>query len=248
MKNNFSVFLLLSLLISLGISVSGQSKTGTIRGVLTDSQGAVLPRQKVVIKPANAEEDVKAEYAVTDFNGAFEFAKLPFGIYLLEFTMPGFEGGFRKQVSVTTEHPMAADVTFAMEPCGDVDLSEPASITDKEKGEIVRQMLAVYLPKNAADTKPNLSTENIKIEWVGEFQPQFTLMTQTEINGRGQMKDFPYLRISELKIKQGCVAATLADLVAVPANRVLMSGGAKTYEFRKIGNHWLGKVLTSVVF
>ena len=247
MRNRFSIALLLSVLISLGTPVHAQSKTGTIRGVLTDSQGAVMPRQKVVIKPANAEEGDKAEYAVTDFNGTFEFSKLPFGKYLLEFTMPGFEGGFRKQVSVTAAHPTAADVVFPMEPCGDVDLSDPA-ITDKEKGEIVRQMLAVYLPKNAADTKPNLSTDNIKTEWVGEFQPQFTLMTQTEINGRGQTKEFPYVRISELKIKQGCVAATLADLVAVPSNRVLMSGGAKTYEFRKIGNHWLGKVLMSIVF
>ena len=246
MKKRF-LRVLLSLF-SLCISVFAQSNTGTIRGVLTDSQGAAMPRQKVVIKPANAEEDDKVGYAVTDFNGAFAFSKLPFGRYLLEFTMPGFEGGFRKQVSLTAEHPTAADVAFVMEPCGDVEVSEPASISDKEKGEIVRQMLAVYLPKNASDTKPNLSTDNIKTEWVGEFQPQFTLMTQTEINGRGQTKEFPYVRISELKIKQGCVAATLADLVAVPSNRVLMSGGAKTYEFRKIGNHWLGKVLMSIVF
>jgi len=117
------MFLLLSILISLGISICGQTKTGTIRGVLTDSQGAVMPRQKIVIKTANAEEDDKARYAVTDFSGAFEFSTLPIGKYLLEFTMPGFEGGFRKQVSLTVEHPSAADVVFVMEPCGDIEAS-----------------------------------------------------------------------------------------------------------------------------
>jgi hypothetical protein len=248
MKDKFSMFLLLSILISLGISICGQTKTGTIRGVLTDSQGAAMPRQKIVMKTANAEEDDKARYAVTDFSGAFEFSTLPIGKYLLEFTMPGFEGGFRKQVSLTVEHPSAADVVFVMEPCGDIEASEPAAVTDKEKGEIVRQMLAVYLPKNTVDTKPNLSTDNIREEWVGEFQSQFTLLPQEEINKRGQTKEVPYLRISGLKIKQGCAAATLADLVTTIGNRVVMSGGAKTYEFRKIGNHWLGKVLMSVVF
>jgi len=242
------MFLLLPMLISLGVSIYGQSKTGTIRGVLTDSQGAVMPGRKLSIDKTTSAEGEKAKYVVTDANGAFQFSELPFDTYLLEFTMPGFEAGFKKQVSITADHPVAGNVAFVMEPCGDVDPNQLASVTDKEMGEIVRQMLVAYLPKGLDDTKPALSSENIKPEWVGEFTAQFTLMTQAEIDRRSQSSEFSYLKIAGLKTKEGCVAANFADLVALPRNRILMSGGVKTYEFRKIGNHWLGKIVTSVVF
>src|SRR5262249_8402504 len=147
MKQKVSKRLLFSALLSLSYFAFSQDRPpGTIRGVLTDSQGAAVPAQKIVIRAATAEEDAKTAYTITNLDGAFEFRGLPFGTYFLESSIPGFEGGFKKRVNITAKDPVANDVQFIMEPCGDVDAGEPTTVTDKEKGEMVRQMLVVYLP------------------------------------------------------------------------------------------------------
>ena len=134
-----------------------------------------------------------------------------------------------------------------MESCGDIDPSEPNSVTDSDKGEIVRQTLTRYLPKNRDAPKPAVSTENIKLEWLGDYKVKVAFMRQAEINMRGEIKEFPYLKFTELKIKGGCVEATISELVALPKDRFLVDYASMTYEFRKIDGHWIKKLFSRIL-
>ena len=247
MKNKLFCFPLLTVILALCIPIAGQSKTGTVRGVLTDMQGALLPGALLSIRKANPLEANDPIYAVTDPFGVFTFSNLAFGKYVLEFTTPSFEAGFKKRITITADQPVASNVAFVAEPCGDVD-ADKAALTDKEMGEIIRQMLQVYLPDETHLKKANLSTENIKPEWMGELKQQFILMTPTEVEKLSQTRKVAYIKVTQLKAKNGCVAANLADLLTLHSDQVLLSGGTKTYEFRKVGDHWVGKILLSMVF
>lgn len=246
MKKNFG-WPCFAVFLSLAFSISGQQKTGSVRGVLTDMQGAALPFARLSIRKASPLEANDPIYTVTDPFGAFAFSDLPFGKYLLEFTVPSFEAGFKKRVTITADQPVANSVAFAEEPCGDAD-AEKTPLTDKERGEIIRQILAVYLPDDTHIKKVTLSTENIKPEWLGEFRQQFILMTPLELEKLSQTRKVAYIKVTPIKTKEGCVAANLADLLTLNSAQVLLSGGIKTYEFRKVGDRWIGKTLMSVVF
>jgi hypothetical protein len=176
-------------------------------------------------------------------NGEFYFSDLPFGIYMLESRFPGFDAAFKKRVEISSDHPALSGVVFLMEGCGDIDPSEPNSITDSDKGEIVRQTLTRYLPKNRDAPKPAVSTENIKLEWLGDYKAKVAFMRQSEINRRGEIKEFPYLKFSELKIKRGCVEAKISELVALPRDQFPVDNSSMTYEFRKIDGHWVKELL-----
>jgi hypothetical protein len=216
--------------------------TGEVRGVLTDPYGALVPQAKIVANRKNATTEEKGRTAISNVDGEFYFSDLPFGVYMLESRFPGFDA-FKKRVEISSDHPTLSGIVFLMEGCGDIDPSEPNSVTASDKGEIVRQTLTRYLPKNPDAPKQVVSTENIKLEWLGDYKAKVAFMRQSEINRRGEIKGFPYLQFSELKIKGSCVEATISELVALPKDRFLVDNASMTYEFRKIDGHWIKRLL-----
>ena len=81
------------------LMVSGapaQQTTGTIKGVLTDDSGAVIPAASVALTGANGLQKT----AQTQADGSYTFVGLAPGQYTVKAAFPGF-GPFEKAVSVT---------------------------------------------------------------------------------------------------------------------------------------------------
>ena len=88
-------FIILSLGTSLGQSVS----SGTIHGVVRDQSGAVLPGVTATLSSPALQ--VRELVQVTDTEGAYRFADLPAGTYLLKFELAGFSTLIREDLRLT---------------------------------------------------------------------------------------------------------------------------------------------------
>lgn len=81
-----STTLLPILLFAAASAVNGQ-QTAALAGTVTDISGAVIPGARITARPVQAGS---AASATTDAAGAFQFAALPAGDYLITATAPGF--------------------------------------------------------------------------------------------------------------------------------------------------------------
>ncbi|MEP7075185.1 MAG: carboxypeptidase-like regulatory domain-containing protein [Acidobacteriota bacterium] len=248
MRIKFTLLLAIPVFFSLPALVCGQSNIGDVRGILADPNGAVLPGATITARRKEAIEGEKTRSAFTNTNGEFQFLDLPFGVYTLEYTFPGFETGFKMQVTLTSARPSASSITFSLQPCGDVDPTESSAVTDDDKGDIARQILARQILKKPPNKKLTVSTENLKSEWMSVYREKIVLLPQNQIQWLGETKELPYLKFSEMKIKGSCVQAGISELTALPRDQFLVDYTATTYEFRKIGGQWIGKTLIGIDF
>src|ERR1043165_4458412 len=87
----FAVLLLLVALVAVGAPAQTPT-TGSIRGVMTDDSGAVIPAAKVTLSGNGI-----SRTAQTQADGSYTFAGLPPGQYRVRVSFPGF-ANFDKQV------------------------------------------------------------------------------------------------------------------------------------------------------
>lgn len=100
---------LLSLLLALNVSLSGQVTTGTVSGSIKDSSGAVLPGVNVKIQNT----DTGATRVVsTDTRGYYSAPNLPLGRYEITATLAGFQTEVRKGITLNVSQNAVIDVTM----------------------------------------------------------------------------------------------------------------------------------------
>ncbi len=141
-------FSALLLLVGIGLSASAQS-TGTIQGVVTDAQGAVVPNAKVIVsnKSAGVERTVQ-----TDTDGAFQVASLPGGVYRMEVEAQGF----KKQVVNTINLEVARTLSqnFELAPGSlteEVTVTSDAGLVETNTtsvGTVINQRTVQEIPLN----------------------------------------------------------------------------------------------------
>jgi Carboxypeptidase regulatory-like domain len=87
-------------------------QTGTLSGVVSDAQGALLPGVTITLdSPALAGAE---RQAVSGESGAYAFASLPPGVYRLTFTLTGFTTLRREEVRVQVATVTRVDVELAV--------------------------------------------------------------------------------------------------------------------------------------
>ena len=235
-----------------------QTNGGTFEGTVVDPTGAVVPNAVIKAALIDRKNNNWQKIIITDSEGKFRIENLPLGIYELEITSDMFPNKLTKQIEVKSDKPLQTNVTFtlSLEACSEEDSKTISNFaTNKDKSEIVRQMLKTFLEKHSnlfmdeqKDNKIILSTENIKKEWLTTKEKQeLNLMEQSEIQRLADNTgDFLYLKFSELKVKGKCVSVSLDNIWAIGKNsgKGYLSGGGVTYEFRKIDNRWVKKYVT----
>src|SRR5436305_899539 len=86
-RNVSTSLLLIGLLLALAAVASAQS-TATLKGTVTDQQGAVVPNARVVVRNQAAGVERTVE---TDTEGNYQVASLPVGTYRVEVQAQGFQ-------------------------------------------------------------------------------------------------------------------------------------------------------------
>lgn len=99
------------LLLSLSISAAAQTATATVKGVVADGEGQVVPNAAVVL--ANTATGTEKRFT-TDGHGQYFFNFVEPGQYQLSIKAQGFEGYLRQ--GLTLEVGQAAEVNVALRP------------------------------------------------------------------------------------------------------------------------------------
>src|SRR5438067_9737836 len=96
--------ILLALMLAAGAPASAQPRqTGTLRVVVRDPSGAVIPNATVVVKGTEpATEDLVVPAVNSDGQGVATALNVPIGRYAIGVTFPGFEGRTITDVRVRT--------------------------------------------------------------------------------------------------------------------------------------------------
>ena len=97
---------LLALVLCAG-SVAAQATTGSIQGVVTDSQGAAIPGATVTVR--NIDTDV-SRTLVSDAEGNYRFLNLPVGNYELVAELTGFGRHVRAGLTLALNQTAVVDV------------------------------------------------------------------------------------------------------------------------------------------
>lgn len=129
------------------ISLSGQSFTASVRGVITDATNAAVPNAQVVLKEVDRNQD---RTVVTDAEGRYVITALPPGNYSLSVEASGFRKAERARFELLVQQQVTIDVALTV---GDVstsvDVSENASLlntTSSQLGQVVENRFIVQLP------------------------------------------------------------------------------------------------------
>src|SRR5579863_6544556 len=101
------LFLLAAVLIV--VSAPAQQTTGTIRGVLTDDSGAVIPAAAVSLSGTGLQKT-----AQTQADGSYTFVGLAPGEYTVKAVFPGF-GPFEKAVTVNPGSTIQLPIQMAVQ-------------------------------------------------------------------------------------------------------------------------------------
>ncbi len=99
----------IALLVALAASSAFAQNAGSLRGTITDQQGAVLPGAAVVL----TNEATKAtRQVVTDAKGGYFFAALLPGNYTISVELSGFKGKTTRGIRISPNDTRGYDVTM----------------------------------------------------------------------------------------------------------------------------------------
>jgi hypothetical protein len=94
---------------SIGVPVFAQKYTGTITGVVADSQGAVVPSASVAI---TNQATGASRSATTNSSGVYVVPELEVGTYMVTITAPGFKEHVAKNVELNTSSTATVNATL----------------------------------------------------------------------------------------------------------------------------------------
>jgi hypothetical protein len=101
----------------LGCAVAYSQSTTSLRGVVTDPSGGVIPVAVVTLH--NLDNGANRE-SVTDPTGAYQFLQVAPGTYRLLVTKPGFTTLTRDNINLLVNTPTTLDLTMALSSTGEV--------------------------------------------------------------------------------------------------------------------------------
>ena len=152
-----------------------QSNTGSITGVVTDPNGAVVPNATVTVtnQGTNEKRTVQA-----DGEGRYEVPSLPNGTYTVEATSSGFQATSLKDLRLAVGEKARADVALSASGVSAVVEVIDQTRTDTETatiGDTVDQARVTDNPVNGRDFTQLLATVPGSVQTTNQFQ--------TSING-----------------------------------------------------------------
>jgi hypothetical protein len=133
MKNLIRFAFLPAIILLTTLGAFGQSNTGSITGVVTDQNGAVVPNATVNItnQGTNEKRTVQA-----DAEGRYEVPSLPTGVYSVESTASGFKTSTVKDVRLAVGEKARIDVPMSISGVDAVVTVSDQTRTDTEGSTI----------------------------------------------------------------------------------------------------------------
>ena len=145
---------LTSIVIILAMSVVAQSNTGSITGVVTDPNGAVVPNATVTVTNQGTNE---ARTVQTDGEGRYEVPSLSTGIYTVEASGSGFTATSVKDLRLAVGERARADIAMTAGGVSAVVEVVDQTRTDTETSTIGDNITAERIQDNPVKAAISLS-------------------------------------------------------------------------------------------
>ncbi len=242
------LFTLAATLLLVAGQVSAQTQTGTITGVVTDEQGAVMPGVTVIIEsPALIGG---ARTAVSNTTGSYQFSQLAPGMYTVTFQLSGFNTMRMEEVDVRVAFNSTVNARMAVagveetvtvtgeSPVVDVRSSVAATNIDKELFDAVPSgnnpfTMAAFVPgmvTGRLDVGGNEGAQQYALEVFGSDTGQKTFSVDgLKVNwpggdGGATMQYYDFAMYEEYNFQTSQQSAEV-DVPGVYMNMVTKSGG-----------------------
>jgi len=159
----------------LSVAIFAQSNTGTITGVVTDPNGAVVPNATVTITNQGTGEKRTVQ---TDSDGRYLAPSLPTGIYSVETAANGFQSVTKKDLSLAVGATARTDIALGVTGVDAVVTVSDETRVDTEGSTLGDTITAKRInddPVNGRDFTQLLSTIPGSVQTTNQFQ--------TSVNG-----------------------------------------------------------------
>ncbi len=239
--------LAVTLLLGAGLA-SAQTQTGTITGVVTDEQGAVMPGVTVMIESPALIGGTRT--AITNTTGSYLFSQLAPGMYTVTFQLSGFQTVRMEEVDVRVAFNSTANARLAVagveetvtvtgeSPVVDVRFSVAATNIDKELLDTVPSgnnpfTMAAFVPgmvTGRIDVGGNEGAQQYGLEIFGSDPDQKTFAVDgLKVNwpggaGGATMQYYDFAMFEEYNFQTSQTSAEV-DVPGVYMNMVTKSGG-----------------------
>ncbi len=157
------------------LAAFAQSNSGSITGVVADSNGAVVANATVVVTNVGTNE---TRTVTTDDDGRYEAPGLPTGVYRVDVSASGFQSGRVDEIRLAVGEKARADFALAVGGIGEsvtVFDQTPTNTETTEIGDTIGEARVENLPINGRDFTQLLATVPGSIQSSNYFQ--------TSING-----------------------------------------------------------------
>ena len=225
------------------------SRTGSLEGRVTDTEGLPLPGVTVTINSAAL---IRANLAVqTGQNGRYRFLSLPPGIYQVKFEMPGFQTAVQENIrvslsaatnlAVTLTSGVAEEVTVIAErPVVDV---KEVSLTTNLPASFLRDIPVTRQALDFIDMTPGFHTETAHGSSEQENSINLDGMESSDPWSGGISSNFSVDIVEEISVQMGALKAEHRTSRGAVVNVVTKSGGNQFSG--SVGTHIAHKSLQS---
>ncbi|MEQ1763581.1 MAG: carboxypeptidase regulatory-like domain-containing protein [Pyrinomonadaceae bacterium] len=232
MKSNLSsltrsLFIGLLFLIALSATTFGQTVSGTLRGTITDPNGAVIPTATV---QATSTETGLERTVTTGDDGVYNFAFLPIGTYRLVVTRNDFNRVTQDAVGVTLNQTTVINVQLAPTVSGEVTVTNEGAPINTSDAQIAQSLQTTQILERPIANQTNFLTlaetftgyqEN---PTSGQNNPTSSSGSSINFNGTGtrgatfQINGVNNDDSSENQNRQGASLATIKEFQVISNN------------------------------
>ncbi|MGD9627664.1 MAG: carboxypeptidase regulatory-like domain-containing protein [Pyrinomonadaceae bacterium] len=150
-KNAFWAFLI----IAATSTAFGQTVSGTLRGTITDTNGAVVPNATVVVR--STETGLERTVTSSD-DGVYNFAFLPIGTYMVVASRTDFNRVIRESVTVSLNETTVINIRLDPTVSGEVTVTSEAAPINTSDGQIAQSLSASQILERPVANQGNFLT------------------------------------------------------------------------------------------
>ncbi len=260
-SRNYPAALAAAALLSTGALVA-QSSSGTLSGLVKDSDGAVVAAANVTI--ANPVSGY-TKTVITDASGRFLFPNLAFDSYKLAVSAPGLQSTSRVQISSTV--PVVKNITVTPATSASVDVEATADLTETDPNfhtDVDRTMIArlpVATPSSELSSivtslTPGVAADsNGLLHGMGDHnEVSFSVDGQpiTDQQSKVFSNQLPADAVQSLQVIEGAPPAEFGDKTSLVIVATTRSGQGVTKPTGIVsisyGNFGTGKILADMAY
>lgn len=209
---------------ALAIAVNAQTVSGTLRGTVTDSNGAAVPNATVTVR--STETGLERTVTISD-EGLYNIPFLPIGKYNLEATRTDFNKVIRENVTISLNETAVVDIRLDPSVTGEVTVTaEPPAINSTNQ-QIAGSLTSEQISERPVANQTNFLTlaetftgyqEN---PTAGQNNPTLSSGSSINFNGTGtrgatfQINGVNNDDSSENQNRQGAALATIKEFQVI---------------------------------